>query len=50
MTLSDIKKLPIKELADENCILFLWVVDTQLFDAEEVIKDWGFKYKTVGFT
>ncbi len=50
MTLQDIKDLPIRELADENCILFLWVVDTQLFDAGEVIKEWGFTYKTVGFT
>ena len=50
MTLQNIKDLPIKELADENCILFLWVVDTQLFDAGEVIRDWGFVYKTVGFS
>jgi N6-adenosine-specific RNA methylase IME4 len=50
MDLEAIKNLPIKELADENCILFLWVVDTQLFDAEKVINAWGFTYKTVGFT
>jgi N6-adenosine-specific RNA methylase IME4 len=50
MDLEAIKKLPIKELADENCILFLWVVDTQLFDAKQVIDAWGFIYKTVGFT
>lgn len=50
MTLEDIKNLPIKDLADDNCILFLWVVDTQLFDAEKVINAWGFTYKTVGFT
>jgi len=50
MTLEDIKNLPIKNIAAENCILFLWVVDTQLFDAKEVIESWGFKYKTIGFT
>ena len=50
MTLEDICNLPIAELADSNCILFLWVVDTQLFDAGEVIKAWGFTYKTLGFT
>ena len=50
MTLQNIIDLPIKELSDENCILFLWVVDTQLFDAGEVIRNWGFNYKTVGFT
>jgi N6-adenosine-specific RNA methylase IME4 len=50
MTLEDIKKLPVSGMSDENCVLFLWVVDTQLFEAKEVIDAWGFKYKTVGFT
>lgn len=50
MALEDIKQLPIKGLAAENCVLFLWVVDTQLFEAKEVIESWGFTYKTVGFT
>ncbi len=50
MTLEDIKLLPINRIADGNCILFLWIVDTQLFDACEVIKLWGFIYKTIGFT
>lgn len=50
MTLDAIKKLQIINLADDNCILFLWVVDTQLFDAKEVIEAWGFTFKTVGFT
>ena len=50
MGLGEIKALPINELADNNCVLFLWVVDTQLFDAKEVIEAWGFIYKTVGFT
>jgi N6-adenosine-specific RNA methylase IME4 len=50
MDLEDIKALPIRDLADKDCILFLWVVDTQLFDAKDVIESWGFQYKTVGFT
>jgi len=44
-----IKKLPVKELADKNCVLFLWVVNPLLPEAFEVIKEWGFKYKTVAF-
>lgn len=35
--------------ADEDCVLFLWVTDTHLEQAFEVIKSWGFQYKTVGF-
>ena len=45
-----IKTLPIKELADENCILFLWVTMPKLNEVFEVIKYWGFEYKTVAFT
>ena len=50
MDLDKIKELPIGNLCYDNCILFLWVVDAQLFDAKEVIEAWGFNYKTVGFT
>ena len=50
MSLEEIKILPIKRIVRENCILFLWVIDTQLFDGLEVISSWGFVYKTVGFT
>jgi len=50
MSIEDIKAMPIKNIADENSILFIWVVDSQLFEAKEVIEAWGFKYKTVAFT
>ena len=48
MTLEDIKALPVKNLAAKNCVLFMWVVDTHAEMAFEVIKAWGFKYKTIG--
>ena len=44
-----IKELPVKELADDNCILFLWTTETALPLALEVIKSWGFTYKNIGF-
>jgi len=50
MKTEEIKKLPIKELADDNCALFLWASDPQLHHALEVIDAWGFKFKTVAFT
>lgn len=50
MKLSDIKDLPIEEIANEDCILFLWSTAPMLPVALEVIKAWGFKYKTIGFT
>jgi len=45
-----IKALNVSDLAEKNCILFLWVTFPQLAEGLEVIKSWGFKYKTVAFT
>lgn len=45
----DICNLPIKDIAADNCILFLWATFPKLSDALEVIKAWGFSFKTVGF-
>ena len=44
-----IKSLPIAEIADKDCVIFLWVVNPLLPEAFEVIKAWGFKYKTLAF-
>jgi N6-adenosine-specific RNA methylase IME4 len=41
--------LPIADLAADNCALFLWATDPLLPRALELIKAWGFEYKTVGF-
>jgi len=49
MKLNDIKKLPIKNISDENCYLFLWTTSPFLEKSFEVIKSWGFKYCTIGF-
>jgi N6-adenosine-specific RNA methylase IME4 len=50
MSLQDIKDLPIQDIADDNCILFMWVTFPLLKDSFNVIESWGFTYKTVGFT
>ena len=50
MSISDICNLPINNITDDDCILFIWVIDPMLPEAVEVIKAWGFKYKTVAFT
>ena len=46
MTLEDICALPIKDISYENSVLFLWATSPLLEDAFQVIKAWGFKYKT----
>lgn len=50
MNNEDIYKLPIQQIADKNCILFLWATYPKLQEALETIKQWGFVYKTVAFT
>jgi len=50
MSIQDIKNLPVKDLADENAILFLWATFPNLQEALDVIKAWGFTYKTLGFS
>jgi len=50
MTVEQIKEIKIDQIADKNCILFLWVTYPNLIEGIEVLKSWGFKYKTVGFT
>jgi N6-adenosine-specific RNA methylase IME4 len=49
MSLADIKALPVANWAAHDCVLLLWATDPLLPTALEVIKAWGFKYKTVGF-
>ena len=38
MTLDAIKQLPVADIADESCILFLWATMPLLPDAFEVIR------------
>jgi len=50
LTIEQIKRLPISELAANDCTLFLWSTMPQLNTAISVICAWGFTYKTVAFT
>ena len=46
MTPEDIKALPIADIADEKSHLYLWVPNALLPDGLQVMKAWGFTYKT----
>ena len=50
MVKEDIESLPIPQIADKNAVLLLWVTAPCLEQGLELIKKWGFKYKTIGFT
>tara|TARA_R100000656_G_scaffold47486_1_gene38438 strand:- start:44 stop:607 length:564 start_codon:yes stop_codon:yes gene_type:complete len=49
MEIDEICNLPVKQIADDNCMLFLWTTSSLLNLGFDVINSWGFKYKTVGF-
>lgn len=51
MSVLDICRLPVWELAAENCLLAMWWVPTQPTEALQVIEAWGFRLMTMkGFT
>jgi N6-adenosine-specific RNA methylase IME4 len=46
MTLQDIKDIPVQIAAAETAHLYLWVPNALLPEGLEVLKAWGFKYKS----
>ena len=50
MTTGNICGLSVSDIADDNCVLFLWVTGPLLAEGLQVISAWGFKFKTIGFT
>jgi len=50
MSIDELKELPVKEIASDNAVLFLWTTDAHLPFAIEVMRAWGFDYATIGFT
>jgi len=49
MTIPDLMALPISDLAHKDCVMFMWVIDSHTELAFNLLKSWGFKFKTIGF-
>ena len=49
MTIAEIKALPVRELFTKNAAIFVWVIDSHVEIAMDILKHWSFKYRTVGF-
>ena len=49
MTLEELHKLPINNITDKNCLLFMWTTNPKLNEAIPLGEKWGFKYSTVAF-
>lgn len=46
MSIKEICDIPIKNISEDNSVLFLWVTSPLLEDSFSIINAWGFKYKT----
>ena len=49
MSIKDICEIPVSNIADDDCVLLMWTTDPMLEKSFDVIKSWGFTYKTMGF-
>lgn len=49
MSIEELCALPVSEITEKDCVLFLWATFPQLKEALQLIKAWGFRYKTVAF-
>lgn len=49
MSHEDIYAMPVGDLARSDSVLFLWVVQTQLEQAAELVGRWGFALKSIAF-
>jgi len=50
MSIPDVGSLPVADLAADDCVLFMWAIWILLPEAFEIIKAWGFEYKTCAFS
>lgn len=46
---SELKQMPILDIANDDCLLFMWATSPHLEQAIDLGKAWGFEYKTVAF-
>ena len=46
---SELKKLQLKNIAKDDCLLFMWTTNPHLEQALDLGRAWGFEYRTVAF-
>lgn len=49
MSIESIKNLNIKDISDNDSVLFIWATMPLIKEALDVITEWGFTYKTCAF-
>lgn len=46
MDTEDICRMPVRSIVEDNAVLFMWSTSPHLPEALEVVRAWGFEYKT----
>ena len=46
MSLDEIRAMPVRDIAHDNAVLFLWATAPKLYECMQVIDAWGFNYRT----
>ena len=46
MSIEELCALPVADVRADDCVLFMWTTSPKLEQAFQVIKAWGFNYKT----
>lgn len=49
MTVGEMGNLPIDKITEKDCVLFMWATYPKIEEALELIKKWGFTYKSIAF-
>jgi N6-adenosine-specific RNA methylase IME4 len=49
MTDEEIAALPVRNIAADDCLLFMWVIDSRLPKVKELMSSWGFRFVNVAF-
>jgi len=49
LKLDELKKIPLLEIANDDCLLFMWVTNPHLAQGIDLGLSWGFEYRTVAF-
>jgi N6-adenosine-specific RNA methylase IME4 len=44
MNIEEIQAFPINHFADDECLLFLWVITSTIRDGFDILQDWGFRF------
>ena len=49
LSIEELCGLPVADIANDNSLLFIWIISIYMQKSFEVIESWGFKYVTIAF-